>query len=1024
MNLTGNIVFLKIGNELTDIINLALQDTCRVIHDRIYPNSDYRYFDVSQISAGGRNPNLYLSFLKFFLNHNFSLDDIWVRKVYKIISTKNDDFLLKHSDSLLKDLGIKAIQPKAIAYQCMRGLHIFLIALWARIGIQLPISFSLPQTTVWPEKQYKGNYKLDTAYELYPPLLKIIRKPFQKNIIDHDTPDLISFIPTTSLTSYRSLAWRPIIASSWQTLNDINAEELNSLFEALIKRRKDGVRSYSLSAKAWLMPLYRLAPHDLNFEISEIRQIRRASFPPALVYRPEYNAGQFRRQRDSWRIWTSNYVQMLLETGRVKKTVPTEASLADLATYLLTTLPKHDIEPPIVELVTRDHIDGFKKAPPFRAFVKKATTISHLSGFFDYVSKTLKAQGRDFPNPITKYDKPYESKPAITDKKTFSFNEFREFFSLSYALLGFIEYILYTILEGSPPPEWKVLLRQFSNGNAIVDTEVIGYTPFITYVEIGGHRHLIPLRFIPFKLLCLEHLPIRTSNGQEYRLVPTPDCIASIITALETSIRFIHIRWLDRLLLNPDYPTLGDDYIAASHRNEGGYFNLFVNTDKSGAPWSRPTSTRLLRVFSLVARYKKHIALDHFDTPMQYTHHDLTHYPMITALFCHNSDKTVLRESAYRSYYKMLVYFFNQIRLANGQVPLDCLPSGIQDLQDASGYQTAYDLRHSFTTNYTPHGIRATVISLSSTFLSDEHIGKEISGHKKSSVCRYVVINKQLVSDVSVLTDSKIISALSWDKADVYPSPASAEELLHSTFSIQSPNGEMLTAEEILQKHHMLSAFSTHFCLAKGSCPSDIVQSIGKKSCGQCYLGLKSLGHLPAILAYIRRLSTDMDELQSRIKAIGETISDVALKSMEERFIELVNEFSAWTLTAQHMIKNTKKLQGNFMTVSNGVTEFKLAEFAENRFVTDILTRMSDAVTYPELASSSLKADIFRLSAKLMNFDASFSSLFSIEEDQQLLHEMKGRLESLMIANNFSIKQIEGLLDNNLSVLPPQLAAL
>lgn len=1025
MNLTDDIVFLASGSKLTTLVSQALDDTCRVLHNWVYPCSDYRFYNVSNITSNPRNPDLRLSFLKFFLRKANSFDEEWVKGVFLITHNQTDKHIQDNGITILKDLGVTCtLQPKLVAYHALRGLHIFLIALWARKGIQLPISFSLPQTTVYPNNGWEGNYRLDTAYEIYPPLLKLVRKPFQIGVADSVTPDLTNYIPTSSLSNFKSLAWRPILASSWRNVEDITLDELSGLFESLITRRQNGTTSYALSAKAWIGPLFDLDASKFTFTMADVRQLNKSSFPSRVVYDAKYHTPEHSNQRDSWNTWVGNYLQMLSDTGRVKNTSPQSNSLADLSSYFLSTLPSFGVTAPSVENVTRLHVDGFEKAPPLRTLFKNRTASSHASSFFDYVSTTLASQGESFPNPLTKYDKPFEPRPALTNKKTFAFNEFREFYALSYAILGFIEHILYRTLKGEAPPEWQQTLLGYTHINAIVDTEMFGYTPVINYMDIQGVRHSIPMRFIPFKLLCLEQLPIRTNDGQIYLILPTPDCIACIIIAIETSIRFIHIRWLDRLRATHDTPHLADDYLAALNEEVSNYFNLFINTDKSGTPWIRATSTRLLKVFHTVASYKKRIARNHFDQQMKYTHHDLTHYPWITALFCNNKDATVLREYLYRAYYKHQIYYFHQLRLANEQPPLEALPIAVQQLASLSDYQTAYDHKPLFKTSYTPHGIRATVISLSSTFLSDEHIGQNISGHETQSVTRYVVINKQLVSDVSVLTGSKIVSALSWSKADMCAAPKTSHELLHETFAIQAPNGQMLSNEDILKRRHMLTTFSTHFCLANGECTDDVVRTIGKYSCGQCYLGLKSKGHLPAIISYTRRLSCDMDELRVRMKAVNGSIADGVLRGMEEQFRFLVNEFSAWTLTAQHMIKNAEILSENFLVVADEKLHIHLAKLPKDNFIDSILIRISDAISYPELANSSLKADIFRLSAKLMTLDSSFSSLFSIDNDQTMLHEMKGRLESMMIANNFSVARLATLIQEAPSNIPPKVAAL
>lgn len=1025
MNTSDDIIFMVSGSELSDAIQAALDDTCKVIHDRAYPDSNYRFYDITKISSNTRSPDSRLAFLKFFLRNSKTFNENWVKEVFHAIRDNTDTYLASHSNEFILNLEITSvIQPKEIAYQTMRALHVFLIALWARKAVELTITFSLPQSSFYPGPGYEGNYRLDTAYDLYPPILKLVRKPFQHGIKDDTVADLTPFIRPTSQTNFKNLAWRPIIASSWSTTEDIELAEVKDIFSSIITRRANGSKAYGLSARAWIAPLMELDPTKFSFSMGDIRQIWKTSFPAKIVYDDKYHTSEHASQRDSWSVWISNYLQMITDTRRVKNPTAQANSLADVSYYFLSVFPSHGLTPPTVENVLRIHIDGENYAPPLRTLFKNRASASDASSFFDYVSETLAAQGLSYTNPMTRFDKPFEKRPTLTNKKTFSFNEFREFYSLSYAVIGFISYVVDNILDNHAPENWQNVLSSYSKKNAIVDTDDFGYTPLINYTDIQGQIHLIPLRYIPFKLLGIDQLPLKVENQQNYHYLPTPDCIASIIIALETSLRFIHIRWLDRLRVAHDFPQNRDDYLRVLGCIESQHFELFVNTDKSGTPWVRATSIRLLKIFHTVLKYKKYINRDHFDNEMPYTHDDLTHYPLITALFCHNRDQTVLPESTYRAYYKQLIYVFHQVRLANGQAELEPLPETVYSLRSKADFQHAYEQTSLFKTNYTPHGIRATVISLSSTFLSDAHIGQHVSGHKEQSVTRYVVINKGLVSDVSVLTGSKIISALSWAKADAPVPPKDSHDLLHSTFAIQAPNGQMLSNEEILSRRHLISIFSTHFCLASGECTEDVVNTVGRFSCGQCYLGLKSKGHLPAIIAYTRRLSADMDDLQARIKFSYGSMTDGALREIEDKLKFLINEFSAWTLTAEHMLKNPEKLGDNFFTVADSTVSIDFASLPNNDSLENLVARMSDAVCYPELANSSLKADIFKLSGKLMRLDSKFSSLFTIEDDQLILSEMKGRLQSLLINNELSIRELEALISDTSAVTLPMVGML
>jgi hypothetical protein len=1011
LNLTNNIVFRDAGTDLSIKINEALADTCQLLYNSLYPDTDIKYFDLNRISGTSRNPNIKLSFLLDFYGKSFEFDDSWVSMVFNVIVDIPSKHWGAHSHSILKRLGITEVRrSQGIGLHVIRGLHVFLVALWAKGAILLPMSFSLPKNRKTHGHVNIDSHKVDSAYDLYPPLLKIIRLPFQGGMVDERVINIVNCIPTTSKTNYNYTAWRPVIASSWHETSDINLEELQQLFTYILNNRKSETnQDYRISAIAWARPLFEYDEALLDFTKAELREAMRSDDTASVLENHEYSL-----QRDTWSIWIDTYVDMLYETGRVKNTTSIATALGKLTSYFFEYNVGLGVEPPPLEEVTRAHIDGSGAADPLRVFIKTQSEMSKIINFFEYVSSILGAQGITFTNPLTKYDKKAESKPTKTNKKTMAFNSFRLFYALSYCLLSLISY-LNSIIKSKQYDIIEKILLSASQKNPIIETELLGYIPVVNYIDIQGKRHVIPLKYIPFNLLCLEQLPVGKDAAKKFKCIATPDNIGAVIIALETSIRFIHIRWLDKYLIANEFPKLKDDFTAMlDNLGSDPFFQFFVNTDKSGVPWIRPTSTRVLHVCSVVNGYKKLVARDHYKKKLQYTHHDLTHYPWIAPIFHDNDRDTVLTEDQYRQHYKQLIYFFNQIKLIDNQSPTDPLPFSELDFTQKHSFETAYSLNKTFKTEYTPHGIRATVISLSSTFLSEEHIGENISGHKKSSVNRYCVITKELVQDVHFLASATIMNSMTWTKATDVPVPSSAERLLQTSFALKPPEGNSLTNKEILQSFHQLSVFPTHFCIASGVCPTKIIETIGEYKCGQCYLGLKSPGHINAILALLRNIAAEIDESKNHLKYLNtDSLSDGAFSALEKKHLDLINEFSAWSLTAEHIIKHKGKLEGKFLTIADEDTEIALFEISENNALLNLIARANDAVRYPSLSNSSLKKDIFRMTARLMRMDKSFVEILNYESTDQLISEFRGKLETLLIATDSTLENLSSRLKSD-----------
>lgn len=1017
LNLTNELMFIKTGYDLESAINLALEDTCKILHDKLYPGQNIRLYDVNKITGSSRNPDHKLSFLLYFHKHNLEFNQEWVQEIFNTIKTIPEIKWRDEGNSILQKLKVTDVHRAAeIGFQTLRGLHIFLIALWARKAILLPMSFPLPKSRVTFGHNTKGSRKIDSAYDLYPPLLKIVRLPFQNGKKDDSIPNIKNCIPHSSTSNYNSIGWRPIIASTWQETSDINIAELNMLFTHILENRRTGaIEDYRISAMAWTRPLLECIDCHLAFTIDEVRSLSLDS-PPI----PSIDPRLYLLEKKSWTDWIDAYIDMLYQTGRVKKTHTTRKAINKLVDYIFIELSKHGIQPVTIEDVTRFHIDGADVAVRLREFATQRE-VANMINFLDYVSAMLGAEGISFTNPLTSYDKRSEPKPSKTNKKTLAFNSFRLFYAICYTIFEFIKYLNDKLTNGDDYLATHKILSLASHKNPIIDTESLGYLPVVSYLDIQGQRHLLPLHYIPYTLLCLAQLPIKNKNSKVYWRMATPDNIGAVIIALETSIRFIHIRWLDKYLLAHEFPELRDDFQAIIAKlGDDAFFELFVNTDKSGSPWVRATSVRLLRVISAINSYKKNVARGHYNKKLHYTHHDLSSYPLIAPLFHDNDRDTVLTESRYREHYKQLIYFFNIIKIRDGQAPTDPLPFSGLDLTLRESFEEAYQLYNLFKTDYTPHGIRATVISLSSTFLSAEHIGEHISGHNTPSVNRYCVINKELVQDVNILAESIVVGSLSWQQAGAMVAPATAEELIQTSFAIQPPDGRSLTNEDIIQRFHMLSVFSTHFCLARGVCPSDILATVGKFKCGQCYLALKGKGHVPAILALIRNLASEIDALKYKLKHVDmKKLSDGDTISLERQYIELVNEFSAWSLTVEHILKNESSLEGKFMTVAESDFDYSVVQLPENNKLLELLIRANDAVRYPSLSNAHIRQDIFKMSAHLMKMDESFVSILSHENTDDLIAEFRGRLETLMIATNYNLEAISSRVQkNNIKLIP------
>ena len=109
------------------------------------------------------------------------------------------------------------------------------------------------------------------------------------------------------------------------------------------------------------------------------------------------------------------------------------------------------------------------------------------------------------------------------------------------------------------------------------------------------------------------------------------------------------------------------------------------------------------------------------------------------------------------------------------------------------------------------------------------------------------------------------------------------------------------------------------------------------------------------------------------------------------------------------------------MTIADDDTEIALFEIPENNALLNLMARANDAVRYPNLSNSSLRKDIFMMTAKLMRMEKSFVEILNYENTDRLISEFRGKLETLLIATNSTLEKLSSSLESEDTHLIPLL---
>ena len=496
--------------------------------------------------------------------------------------------------------------------------------------------------------------------------------------------------------------------------------------------------------------------------------------------------------------------------------------------------------------------------------------------------------------------------------------------------------------------------------------------PNVQYQEIDGSIRSFDLKYLPISVLPVAHVKLKGRHG--LTTIPMIFGIAETVIALETGLRHCHIRWLDKRT-----------YESETYGDHAPYFDMCVNTDKSGHSWIRPTSMIVHETLQRLIKVQNKIDAEHFSEKLQYRNLSNCDYDPISPVFHLYNNHNVYSESSMRKFYNNVVYFFQQIKISQRMKLREAMPAAVVNLSfdRPEHFSLAEEHRHEFRSQYTPHGTRATVISASCLFLPIQIVASKISGHRGiNDTLHYAVVDEtyitasmrdkmsfanrsmSTVSSCTTREDSALNHALAKGNID------QLGDFGATTFFSEKSDGRVIGGFDIITSDKSnIRLYTTHICSLGGHCPDDITSTIGPKKCGQCPYSIKTIDHIPRILAHSRQLARELDGLQSQIKfADINGASEAVLEEIEDRIISLSCELSAWMLTAEVLVNNRNLMLGKVNINRPDLLSEKISVIAGNSDkLTETLLRFQDSVAYQDLVNSTLELDVIRMKGKLLS---------------------------------------------------------
>lgn len=496
-----------------------------------------------------------------------------------------------------------------------------------------------------------------------------------------------------------------------------------------------------------------------------------------------------------------------------------------------------------------------------------------LQGFFEFIERNseelLDCEG--FRQPLSPYDYPPTTSSKATKKQPIPRRLFGLYLDYHEALIAHHRVVTSRVL--SCEIDGEHLKRRLAVAN-VIDTfasaDLVGFVPVLF-----TKTTTIPLKFIP-NVLDLDWRTLR--DGRSVYL-PHPHALNQNLVSLHTGIRHNHIQWLDR----ERFDSLLDD-------DELEFARLFVNTDKQKKePWAPYVSMRVIELLRAQREWSELIGEDGFDASHYYNNNPSTKWPKFRPLFAYASNGKPHNDSLYSNTWQSVLcglqgLFPELAELGHIRPLLRLLPPGCRT--DDPGLEKALKTygaqfgmgeccRLNVMTASTPHSARVAVVTQYITFLPTDLIGQYITGQKPSVVQYYVHLDKEAIEVEQVQHAQRLREAALRNAFEpVVNGPHASSSFIHAdrinsnlakslrvsreetlvaygcisiTFSERSANGL-----DVFRKTHGIDAIAnkTEICPYGNNCPPEVIKELrGMRRCSLCHFAVRSVDHLPAIIA-------------------------------------------------------------------------------------------------------------------------------------------------------------------------------
>ncbi|PHN29757.1 hypothetical protein [Pseudomonas sp. ICMP 561] len=1043
INLTKDIIIVKSGEDLErsikDAITQAKECVCREVFDT-------NHIPISKITSGSRNEYYNASVVRIFDGHlNASnapaYDEEWVRRLH-ICSKKTPALAI--AKSVVPKTSHDWLNKSALE-RLSRDSLLILHFLWQSKVVLLPADVKKPVIGSTAANSKATSNTFEFAAATYTEVLALVSRPFVPHAFQEGVPDITTVMKLTAIKNFEWYAWRMIRCTDWHRIEDIDPNDIDALVMHLTLARRGEVDwfVYPMAPAAFWTYVQKLYPDRY-----QRRTTGHSTQPDAAAYGKNDalgDTGQFDEQTVIINIWNKYQTKFVeLQKSRGMKTYDSYTkSFAVLNNFLFYDLPASTGKlPPLPNELTRNHIegDGYVGLLGYLRKGRTNSTIQHLlykiDALFNYLSAHSKSDHRlaGFANPICDIDFPVVKRNSGSNKPAFGSEHFPHLLQYSYAIESFASYLATKVHEEqiklySPEYQSDVETKDWNEAHKVVQTEKFGYVPIVFYrnpqfdISQPKSKSNQLMRYEALHLVSRSIVPIvdrAVENNGEWVFYPQLNYIRHNIVALETGIRSIHIRWLDKRSYGKNIDR---------SRSLPPLCKLHVNTDKVNGPWDATVCKSVIEVLDRQNSMLTWFDDASLDTEVWYDHHEDSPFGKIISIFSKGETPGVLHSGAYAKYFKRLIYSFDLFcRFQLGINSTNSMPeelSGIESIEDPNDFLAAVKLEShaSKLIEHTPHSCRVSVVSEFIRILPPHIIGAHITGHAtEAHVMYYAKVDPAYLRTVAEYQKMRIEHGWEFDRPAM--STIKAEDVASKlqqafrrdkekalvdfgaiSFDRETKDDVVSGVKTARQRSlDSLAFMPTHICPVGNQCTADVVRDLGAvpgsvMPCGGCYLSIKTVDHLPRIHGHIRVLTDECSELESHIaeaKKNGASPESLVHRANHRKF--LASEIISWSITAHclEQMLNDIKARSSFLIEKPEIVSEHLERLElKDHTLTNLIARTSEAKSHAEYFTPQLKHQIMVARNKLLAFTGDFNRMLQeAPTGFTLIDEFRGLIRS------------------------------